>query len=252
MNKLLIISILLLAFGCQTTRDNGMKRRNLGRYYVSSGIERFFMGDIPQWVNVSRSGSCKRQSEIKFINLPKLQNNFQLNYRDAIQFQYYLNLERHSKMEFYNSEFLMLKDEEIIFYDVSDRIQSGIFAFKSPKFKRVNLVWIDPVLDSKEKMNDLVRLMRSKSMDLGHPVFISLCMDHRALKRFINSKKVFGDNILMIPFDMFSVFDSEKKQQLGFQLEVERLLRKDQDIHLYIPAKEAPSEFIGKFKIHNY
>lgn len=252
MNKLFLISILLLVSACQTTRENGMKRRDLGRYYVSSGIERFFLTDIPQWVNVSKTASCKRQSEIKFINLPKLQNNFHLKYRDAIQFQYYLNRQRHEKMEFYKSDFLMLKDEEIIFYDVSDKIQSGILAFKAPKFKRVNLVWVDAALGSKEKMKDLIRLMRSKAMDLGHPIFVSLCMDHRALKRFIGSQKVFDDNILMIPFDMFSVFNSEKKQRLHFQLEVEKLLRKNQEIHLYLPGTEVPSEFIGNFNIHQY
>lgn len=229
-----------------------MKRRNLDRYYVSSGIERFFLPDIPRWANVSKTASCRRQGGIKFINLPKLQNNFRLSYSDAVQFQYYLNKEREAKKKFYSSEFLMLKDEEIIFYDVSDKIQSGIYAFTPPKFERVNLVWIDPAIGSEKKMKDLIRLMRSRSMDLGHPVFISMCLDHKALQSFIGTSKAFQDNVLMIPFDLFSIYNSNKEQQLDFNLEIESLFRPEQNLHLYVPDKVVPSEFIGKFKVHKY
>ncbi len=252
MKKLLLISILLITFGCQTTEESGMQRRDLQRYYVSSGIERFFLPDIPEWINVSETANCKRESDIKFINLPKLQNNFRLKYSEALQFQYFLSRERTAKKQFYNSKFLMLKDEEIIFYDVSDKIQSGIYAFKPPKFNRVNLVWIDPAIGSKEKFKELAALMRSREMDLGHPVFVSMCLDHQAMKAFFKRSKAFSDNILMIPFDLFSIYNSNKEQQLFFSIEVESLFRSKQELHFYSPDKVVPKEIIGKFITHKY
>lgn len=252
MKKLLLMTTLFLAFACQTANYSGMQRRDLRQYYVSAGVERFFLPDIPDWMNVSQTAQCERISDIKFINLPKLQNNFKLTYSDAIQFQYYLNRERTSKKEFYQSDYLMLKQEETIFFDISDKIQSGILAFNPPKFKRVNLIWVDPAFTSEKKYNDLLKLMQSSEMDLGHPVFVSMCLDHIALKKFMLKSKTFGENILMIPFDLFSVFSSEQKKLLNFSLEFNALFKDDQEIHLYSPTGKVPTEFLGKFIPHKY
>lgn len=256
----IIIPIFLIIFlvSCQSASidgddgNDGIKRRDVTRYYQSSGIEKYFLTDIPEWLNFSKTARCERTGSIKFVDLPRIMNSFHMSYTDAIQFQYLLNKEREDKKRFYKSEYLLLKDEEIIFYDVSDKVQNGIYAFKTPKFNRVNIVWIDSFLNSVERINELIKLMESKEMSLGHPLFISMCLDHSRLKLFIKELKLVNVNILEIPFDLFSIYDSKKDKNFNFAIELDKLFRADQELHLYLPSENIPEEFIGTFKLHTY
>ena len=70
------------------SQTQDLKRRNLGEYYQGSEVVRFFLPPLPQWANQSQSGQCKRIESVDYLKLDDLMATFQLDYNQAIQFQY--------------------------------------------------------------------------------------------------------------------------------------------------------------------
>lgn len=116
LSSLLLFTILFSALACQSVSN---KRRATEQYYTSSGVEKFFLSDIPEWLNYSKSGQCVRESSVRFVDYPKLMGQFSFSYEQATQFQYLLNKLRREKMTEVRSNYLMLKDEEITFLQLS-------------------------------------------------------------------------------------------------------------------------------------
>ena len=57
--------------------------------------------------------------------------------------------------------------------------------------------------------------MESDEMGKGHPVFVSLCLSHFELQRFLLDAKLGGMNIRTIPFEMFTVYDGKNEIHAG-------------------------------------
>jgi hypothetical protein len=251
----IILMLILLAFiSCTTnTREQeGFERRNLEEYFQSSGVVKYFLPDLPDWANSNVTGKCMRKTPVRYFNYKHLMESFALDYEKSVQFQYMFNIEsRKLKLEV-SAEYLPLKDEEKTFYMVSDRIQAGIYAFMPPKFKRINLIWIDPALSSDKEMASLRKLMNGPQMDLGHPVFISLCLSGKELGEFVRENK-FRDGIRFIPHTMFSPYNDKKEISPILHLNVTALFKSEQQLYLYLPKiKDRPNEIAGDLKLVTY
>ena len=246
---LLFIVLMSALFSCQSAES---QRRSTEQYYTSSGVEKFYLSDIPKWLDYSSTGQCFRQSDIRFMDLPKLMGQFNYDYPQAIQFQLLLNRLRREKMQEVRSAYLMLKDEEIVFYDTVDKIENKIYPFAEIKYDRIHLVWIDPALSSELQLKKLQVLLQSEAMNVGFPVLVSLCLDAHNLNDFVSKTKIY-EGVGRIPFDLFSVYSTDKKHRYQFSLELAALFDQKKQLHLYLPQESAiPSELIGQFKIHRY
>lgn len=139
---------LLFSLGCTHNHHQkyGLQRRNMNEYFLTSGVVRYFLSDIPSWANFSIEGQCFRKGSVRHLNLSELRNSFSFNYQQAIQFQYMFNRDYHKLKKEHQAKQLFFKDEEKLFYDVSDKIRSGFQAFKKPTFNRIHLIWIDQAL----------------------------------------------------------------------------------------------------------
>lgn len=250
MNFLLPLFLAMsLLVGCQTT-DN--QRRATEQYYTSSGVEKFYLSDIPDWLNYSSSGQCLRQSKVRFMDLPKVMGQFAYSYPQALQFQLLLNRMRRDKMIEVRSEYLMLKDEEIVFYDAVDKIENGILAFPEIKFSRIHLIWIDPLLKSEEGLNSLRKLLASETMNVGYPILVSQCLDSVELEVLVSKAKLY-EGVGRISTELFSVFSENRKHRFDFALDLSVLFSKQQTVHLYIPkGSSTPHEIIGDYKVHQF
>lgn len=231
---------------------HGLKNRNVQEYYVGSDIVSYFLPDIPDWANFNSRVSCKRTLPVKYVNLKKFRNSFSLSYEKAVQFQYMFNIEYELMKKKFKTGHIFIKDETNLFYDVSDKIRMNIFAFRPPKFKRVHLVWIDPYINDSGKLKDLKRLMKSSIMDKGHPVFVSLCLNHYDYKDFMKKNRFGNQNIRFISYQMFSIYDENNERKNHFSLNFSKLFRKDQELHFFVPLKKLPHEFLGDFILHEY
>ena len=253
MIKMFGLIILFAVFSCAggggQKRKDGFEVRKLDQYYQSSGIMKYFLTQLPDWANFSTSGRCKRSTRVRYMHLKNLRKSFYLSYEQAIQFQYMHNMEYQKLKLNSGSELLMLKDEEKLFYNVSDKIQANIMAFRKPKFKRVHVLWIDPFLNNP---SGLSVFMKRKIMDKGHPVFISMCLGFHGMNELLNKLKLAGQNIRLIPAGMFSIFTADGGSDFHFSIKLDDFFEKGQSLLLFVPKGEVPKEIQGNFKIQHY
>jgi hypothetical protein len=245
---------LLFLIGCSSTdADKHMKRRNLDEYFSGSGVVRYFLSDLPNWANFSQTASCQRSISPRYLNINTLISSYSYKYEEAIQLQYMYNVEMNKLKKRTEAEYLPFSDEEKLFFTLSDKVQADIRTFRAPKFKRVNFIWIDPLLKSKAGNEKLVSLLNGAAMDEGHPVLISLCLNHFEIEAYLSKRGLHNRNIRYIPYEMFSSYSVKGVQEPIFQLHIDQLFKKDQKLFLYIPkGSNKPSEFVGKFSVQRF
>ena len=151
-----------------------------------------------------------------------------------------------------SASYIPFQEEENLFYKVSDQIQAGIKSFKSPKFKRVHLVWIDAALASKKEESKLRSLVNSTNFSKGHPVFVSLCLSRSEVRNKLKSMGIIVPAARLITYEMFSPYLSLDNQLSPTKsLDFEKMFKKNQSLHFY-SRWGMPKEFIGNFIVHKY
>ena len=255
-NFIILMSIFFIV-SCTTSRScpdyNKTKTStDTDQYYQSSGITQYMLPELPVWANFSSVGKCSRTRTIRYINIDSFGRSFHLSYKKLIQFQYMYNHEYKLLQKNHRGFTLPLNAEEQLFYNVLDKIEANVEAFKVPTFKRINIVWIDPFINGQRKIIELKRLMKKKSMDLGHPVFITLCLDYSALEEFMAKNGFRNNNIRLMPASMFSIYTQDGLSINRFHLKLDAIFNKNQVLYLYLPTKQVPESFDGTFKTVKY
>jgi hypothetical protein len=228
------------------------KKRNIDEYYRSAIISKFFLSDIPGWLNFSESGQCFRDLPIKFFNFRKLKGSFGLTYKEAIHFQALYNEYFRQALSKTTLKFLPLKEEEKIFFHSLEQVKAKNFLFQRPTYKVINLVWIDPMIanNSKKGMKRLRIFLNSKKGSSGHPVLLSLCKSRYGLNKILKKNKLDNQNIKVISAAMFSVFNTDDKNVPFFSLGLDLLFRKNQALNFFMLKGKKPREFDGRIKVN--
>jgi hypothetical protein len=254
MKNILLLLLFISTLSCSlfSSHTHELKKRNLGEYFQNSEVVRYLLPPLPEWANASPSGKCSRTDSINYLKLDDLMTSFSLSYAQAVQFQYMYNIEAKKLKEDSSIKYLPFKENEKLFYAVSDRIKANIYMFIPPKFKRVHLIWIDNAVSKNSELKKLKRLMTSSQMGLGHPVFVSLCLSKQQLEKF-HAKNNFNDSVKMISYEFFSPFSTRGRMRSYESLNFAKFLNiRGLKLYLYQSNKNIPDEFVGKFKTKFY
>lgn len=246
-NLALILCFLILA-SCSGMTDQGMKSRTVEDYYTTTGVEKYFLTDIPLWANFDQVAGCYRSTGIRYFDLNALMKSYGLDYAKALQVQATYNEELTLFKGNDSGHVPTLKEEELLFYKVSDKVGSKITFFDPPTYKRINIVWLDEILDDAKKEKKLKTFLHSSVMDEGVPVILSYCLTRDEVeKRFpdINTK--------MITAEMLSVYSSDGEKAPRFQIELNKFFTPTQKIYFYSQKNSLMNDQLkGLFKISNY
>ncbi|MFA6238344.1 MAG: hypothetical protein WC635_13505 [Bacteriovorax sp.] len=247
-NNLFVLTIAcFIAASCAV---NKMQPRTMEDYYAQTGIEKYFLQEIPSWANFDQNAGCFRRTGIRYFNIDALMKSYALSYEQSIQVQAsfneeYLRFKKSDKLKT-----LTVKEEELLFYKVSEKVSSKLYFFDPPQFQKINLVWLDEVLGDEKKIKRLKNLLKSPAMDVAQPVLVSFCMTRDEVE------KVFPDlNTKMITAELFSIYTSQGAMTPGFVLELEQFFKPNQQLMFYSQKKFAPDEFIElkrTLKLINY
>ena len=235
---------LILIMGCSV---NDLKPRSVEEYAHGPKFVKYYLPDLPSWANISNSANCKRQVSNKYLNFSALRSDFAFSYRELVQFQYLYNIEYQKLTKLADKGILPFSEEEKLFYDVFDKVKTKIYAFRRPTYKRINLVWVDGL-----KQGRLKKLMKSKAMTNGHPVFVSLCKSGNELVEFIGKNKLGTKDIRALSFEIFSPYNSNIESSGKTSLNFSKLFDKKQKLYFYTPSGTLPPEFVGKFRIRKF
>lgn len=243
-----VLILMLITSACSVFSQQGMKPRTVEDYYTSTGVEKYFLTEIPTWANFDQTSSCYRPTSIRYFDINALMKSYGLEYSKALQVQASYNEEMVLFKGIADKHVPTLKEEELLFYKVSEKVSSKIIFFDPPAFKRINIVLIDEALYDAKKEKKLKAFLHSPVMDEGVPVIFSFCLTREEVeKRFpdINTK--------MITAEMLSVYGASGEKAPRFQIDLTQFFAPAQKLYFYSQKTQINNDQIkGLFKILNY
>lgn len=244
--KIYFFSFLFFLTSCSTT--SGLKPRTVEEYYVSTGIERYFLPDIPEWANFSQSGGCFRTKGLRYFDIDALMKSYSLNFFEALQVQASFNEEFLAAKKSQGKETLTLKEDENIFFKASEKVGSKINFTNLPDFKRVHLIWVDEVIADSAREQKLKNFLNSSVHDEGVPVLVSACLTKSDLE-----KKFPETNIKSLSAELFSIYDAKGQKKPNLHINVDVFFKPEQKLFFYGQSIKGPVQDItGSYKIMNY
>lgn len=253
-----LLFVIFAAVSCQSPYTSA-ERKQLNEYYIQSGVEQYFLADLPEWANVNQTSSCKRTDFIRFFNFSKISESYKLDYEKLLQLQLMFNVSlkkrtvNFDKLEVKNmNKRTVPKEDEVLFFNVLDKIQGGVKEFVIPEFNRVHFVLIDEYLLDPTKILKLKALTESEEFSQGFPVFVSLCSSQREVEQFISVHHFEELNPKIISSELLSPFDDENKLTYGFALDVSKLFKPQTKIYLYSHQALIPKDLKGQISVKKY
>ena len=242
------IFLLIFFSSCASLTNSNLQRRTVEDYYISTGVEKYFLADLPSWANFDQKASCFRSTTIRYFDLEALMKSYGFSYNMALQVQGSFNEELSQFKKIDKRHSPNLKEEELLFYKVSEKTTSKIIFFDPPAFSRVNLIWVDEVLGDPIKLKKLQNFLNSPVMENGVPVLVSFCLTKEEMEQQYPSLRS-----KMITAELFSVFDSKGEKKPGFRIDLDQFFLSNQKLYFYSQKNTVPTEEIhGTYKLLNY
>ncbi len=248
MRYFLFLLIIILFIGCS---GNSKKKEDISQVHIPSKVEGYFYSNLPDWANFVESASCMRNDRIRFLNFPTLKKSFDLSYEELVQLQLKVNEKLVEGQDNFRQASLAPGMEEKIFFEAKEQVESKIATFHVPNFKRVHLVWVDPLLASESYDKKLRSLLKSEDFFKGHPVFISLCLNRKGVKKLIADYNWTDIDIKIISSEMFAPFNIQGEFRPNFQLDLSNFL-KGKEVYLYNINGQLMNNIIGPYQVKNY
>lgn len=244
----LLLVTLFFTFGCGSSVNRGLKPRTLEEYYPASGVAKYFLSDIPDWANFSQSAGCFRSRGFRYFDLNALMKSYSYSYADALQVQALFNEDFLDAKIKSAQQVISLKDEELLFFKASDKVNNKIYFFNAPTFKQIHLIWLDEALLSKEHEGKLRTFLLSSVHDNGVPILISACLSKAEIE-----KRFPGLNSKVISAELFSIYDKDGEKIPSLHLNIDLIFNSSQQVIFYSQSlQKALADLKGKYKIANY
>jgi len=212
--------------------------------YISNGVEQYFLGNLPHWINFSGWAKCQREEPIRYMNFEVLNRSYGLKYYQMVHMQHMWNRKIYAYRRSGGAGNLPLKDEAFIFNNVYAQVIGGSHEFIVPKFKKVSLIWIDEFLNNKGRLR---QILNREDVLAGHPVLVTHCLTSYATESLIQELNLEELGAKIISAEMFGLYSSDIKMGQQFGLDVSQILKK-KEITLFSKTKPKGIWGINKHK----
>jgi len=245
------IFVFLFFIGCTATSSNKIKNQFALRSEhkaANSLFQEFFLAPIAGWQNFSFEGQCKRTEQNYYLDWYKLMSSFSFDYLESMEVQRQFNRKVFEKTKNTTLGKVLLKDEHLILATIIDKVKGGGLSLMTPRFERINLIWIDSIL--REGNNQYIQaFFRKEFLETGYPVLISFCYSSSHLEEFISSHMISNFPGVSIGADSFSIFNKEGQKENFFSLDFTAIFSNEKKLYIYIPKQSSlPKGLKGKFE----
>ncbi len=221
MHNLIILVIIFFHISCSS---NELKSTTavLDEVYISSGVEQFSLGLLPEWANFSKIGSCHRKSSVRYMNFENIHKSFHLDYSQALHLQHMFNRKINAYKLSSGAADLLPKDESYIFHNVYQQVLGGRYDFIVPKFSQVSVVWIDHFLGDLKKLKKIVQ---RQDVLAGHPILLSDCLSSHELEQLAKKLKIDVLGTKYLSSEMFTIYNRQMEKKSMFIIDLSQILQ---------------------------
>ncbi|HXH29876.1 MAG TPA: hypothetical protein VNJ01_03620 [Bacteriovoracaceae bacterium] len=239
--KYLNFLALLILLGCST----GEVRKDLDDgAYRTSGVEQFFLAELPAWANFSAASQCVKGSSFQYLNFPKLASAYQLNYLQLIELQAQYNERLEDYFRSTSKRFLKPVEESAFFSNTLEQVRGGIRSLKIPSVREVDVVWVDDVIFAK-KIAEFKSKVRAGRYDRNPTILFSSCFTKQGLVQWMVENDLEEAGFFSLSAEWLSPFGSDLTPRPALSIEIKKILSKDIKVNLEKPYQLAqPPELI--------
>ena len=232
--KYLSFSLLLILISC----SGGEVRQDIKEApYRTSGLEQFFLPELPTWSNSSPSGQCFKKHSFQYLDFNKLSNVYQLGYQDLIELQAQYNERLESYFRSTAVRFVKPVEQAAFFTNTLENVRGGVKSFKLPPVaSKVDIIWLDRyialnLVSEIKKMNDLGRF------DERVPILFTSCLSKQDLNQWLIENNLDQIGFFTLTAEWLSPYGSDLTLKPGLHLEVKKLLKPNIDIRFIAPTE---------------
>lgn len=230
--KYLNFFLLLILISC----SNGEIREvNDDAPYRTSGLEQFFLPELPTWANNSASGQCFKKHSYQYLDFSKLGSVYQLKYPELVELQAQYNERLEAYFRSTTVRFLKPVEEAAFFSNTLENVRGGVKHFKLPPLaNEVDIIWLDRYISSGltselKKMNELGRF------DDRPAILFASCFSKQDLSQWLIENNLDQVGFYSLTAEWLTPYGSDLTMKAGLQLEVKKLLNENVKVKFISP-----------------
>jgi hypothetical protein len=226
-----LVLLLVTSCGSQVRRERVPQDQGS---YQTSGIERFYLTQLPEWANVSTAGKCRKSRSIQYFDFKRLNQTYQLPYRELLELQAQYNARVEEYFRSTPKNFLKPQEESSFFANTLEQVRGGIRRLNLPAVKSVNLIWLEGFQQLGQE-GSLVSMAREGRMDEQLPLLYSSCLSRAALERWIADHDLGEVGFYLLPAEWLSPHGPDLELGFGLHLDLDELIGKNIKINFLSP-----------------
>ena len=205
--------------------------------YRTSGIEQFFLAELPSWANHSASGQCFKKHSYQYLDFSKLSKTYDLKYAELIEFQAQYNDRLESYFRSTALRFLKPVEEAAFFSNTLENVRGGVRVFKVPPLvKKVDIIWVDRYM-ALNQVNELKKMNELGRFDERLPVLFSSCLSKQDLNQWLVDNNLDQVGFYTLSAEWLTPFGSDLDLKPGLHLEIKKLLAPSVDVRFVSPSE---------------
>lgn len=240
--KYLSYLALLVLISCSSSEE----RRSIDETspYRTSGVEQFFLAELPAWANASASAQCFKTESFHYLDFSKLYSSYALKYSEMVELQAQFN----DKLEVYfrsaSTKFLKPVEEASFFSNSLEQVRGGVRLLKIPQVNEIDIIWVDGYVSS-GKVEELKQMAKSGRFDEHLPILFSACLSRYKLNEWIIQHELQGVGFYTMSAEWLAPYNTNGELVPGLKLYLDGILDKTIKKNLILPAGvAAPTELV--------
>lgn len=195
--------------------------------YRTSGLEQYFLPELPAWANNSASGQCFKKHNFQYLDFPKLAEAYSLKYPELVELQAQYNERLESYFRSTAVRFVKPVEEAAFFSNTLEQVRGGVKHFKLPNgVTEVEVLWLDGYI-ANDKVGELKKLSQTNRFDERLPILFTSCMSKQDLNQWLIENDLDQVGFYSISAEWLNPYDSELAMKAGLRLEIKKLLNEN-------------------------
>lgn len=203
--------------------------------YRTSGLEQYFLPELPAWANNSASGQCFKKHSFQYLDFSKLAGVYELKYPELVELQAQYNERLEAYFRSTAVRFVKPVEEAAFFSNTLENVRGGVKSFKLPPMAgQVDIIWLDRYISTNtvaelKKMNEMGRF------DERLPILFTSCLSKQDLNQWLIENNLDQVGFYTLSAEWLTPYGSDLQMKPGLQLEIKKLLNENVKVRFVSP-----------------
>ncbi|HLW56086.1 MAG TPA: hypothetical protein VKY27_01800 [Bacteriovoracaceae bacterium] len=229
--------LLLSLISCSSPEKRTTNTPSLNQPYRTSGVEQYFLPELPGWANSSESGGCFKSNSFQYLDFAKVNANYQLTYSEIVELQAQYNKRREDYFRSTAYRFLKPVEEASFFNNTLQEVRGGVRLLQLPEVPVVDLIWLESFLQDEKGLQILTQMNASGKFDERPVILFSSCLSHMRLNQWVMESGLENVGFFLLSAEWLTPYSSDFTLKTGMKIELDKIIGHKTVINIIQPNK---------------